>query len=163
MIATRNAPARLGPRLRHLLELCPEDYPVADVGSGHGRLALELALRRPGTTVYATEAKPGPAQELRRLLGPGSPVRVLEGRGLEPLQDLGCRGAVIAGMGGHTIREILEMSPSVALGLDWLCLQPMQDREPLWSWVAGSGWWDVQVASCWERSRVYHSMLLRPR
>ena len=163
MIATRNAPARLGPRLRHLLELCPEEYPVADVGSGHGRLALELALRRPGATVYATEARPGPARELRRLLGSGSPVRVLEGRGLEPLQGLGCRGAVIAGLGGHTIREILELSPSVALGLDWLCLQPMQDWEPLWSWMAGSGWWDPQVTSCWERSRVYRFMLLRPR
>ncbi len=163
MIAAGSAPARLGPRLRHLLELCPEEYPVADVGSGHGRLALELALRRPGATVYATEARPGPARELRRLLGPGSPVRVLEGPGLEPLEGLGCRGAVIAGMGGHTIREILQASPGVALGLGWLCLQPMQDWEPLWSWVTRSGWWDPQVTHCWERSRSYRALWLRRR
>jgi tRNA (adenine22-N1)-methyltransferase len=163
MIATGSAPARLGPRLRHLLELCPEEYPVADVGSGHGRLALELALRRPGATVYATEARPGPARELRRLLGPGSPVLVLEGPGLEPLQGLSCRGAVIAGMGGHTIRGILQTSPALARGLDWLCLQPMQDWEPLWSWVTASGWWELQTATCWERSRTYRTLLLRPR
>ncbi len=163
MIAAGSAPARLGPRLRHLLELCPEEYPVADVGSGHGRLALELALRRPGARVYATEARPGPARELRRLLGSASPVRVLEGPGLEPLEGLGCRGAVIAGMGGHTIREILQASPSVAQGLDWICLQPMQDWEPLWSWVTTTGWWEPEVTSCWERSRSYRSLLLRPR
>lgn len=163
LIAAPSAGARLGPRLRHLLDVCPPDFPVADVGSGHGRLALELARRRPGAVVYATEARRGPALELRRLLGPGSPVAVLEGPGLTPLRGLGCRGAVIAGMGGHTIRQILESEPQVARELDWLLLQPMQDWEPLGQWVAAARCWEVRNSTCWERSHVYRALLLRCR
>lgn len=136
--------------------------PVADVGSGHGRLALEIARRRPGEVVYATEARRGPATELRRLLG-DAPVTVLEGWGLAPLRGLGCRGAVIAGMGGHTIAEILDQEPEVARELAWLCLQPMQDAGWLGEWLAGRPRWRVEVATAEERSRAYTAFRVFPR
>lgn len=163
MIGAPSAGARLGPRLRHLLDLCPREAPVADIGSGHGRLALELARAMPGTAVYATEARPGPAAELRRLLGPLGPVTVLEGPGLAPLRGRGCRGAVIAGMGGHTIRDILERDPDVARALSWLCLQPIQDWDQLEAWLGAAGSWRVGPSVSWERRRPYHAYLLRRR
>lgn len=150
----------MGPRLRHLLELCPKESPVADVGSGHGRLALELARLMPGATVYATEAKAGPARELRRLLGESSPVTVLDGEGLAPLRGRGCRGAVIAGMGGHTIRSILERDLDVAAELAWICVQPMQDWDQLEAWLERQGLWSMDVHLSWERSRPYRTIRL---
>lgn len=135
---------------------------MADVGSGHGRLALEIARRQPREIVYATEARRGPATELRRLLG-DAPVRVLEGRGLTPLRGLGCRGAVIAGMGGHTIAEILDQELELAGDLTWLCLQPMQDADRLAEWLAGRRRWRVEVASAEERSRAYTAFRVFPR
>lgn len=154
---------RLGPRLKALARSCPWDRPVADVGSGHGRLALELQRRRPGAQVFATEWRPGPAAELRRLLGPGSPVVVLEGDGLEPLAERGCRGAVIAGMGGVTIRGILERQRQVAEGLEWLCLQPAQRPLPLLAWLAESGWAAQERLPVVERGHLYRTLLVRPR
>ena len=156
----RTASARLGPRLRALLDLCPVQGPVADIGSGHGRLAHELALRLPPGQVFATEAKPGPAAELLRLLGPQSQVAVLHGPGLSPLRQLGCRGAVIAGMGGRTIACILDSERDVALSLEWLCLQPMQRVEWLADWLAGQSSWATRRTTVLERGHSYHSFLL---
>ena len=157
---TASPGARLGPRLRALLDLCPVQGPVADIGSGHGRLAQELALRLPPGQVFATEAKPGPAAELRRLLDPRSAVQVLHGPGLGPLRRLGCRGAVIAGMGGRTIARILESERELALSLEWICLQPMQREECLTDWLDQQRSWTVRRTSVVDRGHRYHSFLM---
>lgn len=160
MTVTAAPRARIGPRLRAILDLCPVQGPVADIGSGHGRLAHELALRLPPGQVFATEAKPGPAAELRRLLDPLSQVAVLHGPGLSPLRQLGCRGAVIAGMGGRTIARILESERDLALSLEWLCLQPMQRVECLTDWLSDQGSWAIRRTTVRERGHSYHSFLL---
>ncbi|MGH7697463.1 MAG: tRNA (adenine(22)-N(1))-methyltransferase TrmK [Candidatus Dormibacteria bacterium] len=155
--------AGIGRRLGALLELCPDDGPVADVGSGHGRLALALKRRNPRRRVLATELRSGPAAELRRLLGPDTGIPVLEGDGLSPLAGWACRGVVIAGIGGNGIRAILEREPVLARGLDWLCLQPAQRPEPLRVWLAAQGW-DVTVQRLvGERRHCYPTLLVHPR
>jgi tRNA (adenine22-N1)-methyltransferase len=161
--AVLHRPARLGPRLRSLLDLCPVEGPVADIGSGHGRLAYELALRLPAGQVFATEAKRGPAAELRRLLGPLAPVTILEGDGLAPLRHVGCRGAVIAGMGGRTMAGILTADEDVASSLAWICLQPIQRVELLAGWLSQQGLWTVRRTIAMERRHTYHSFLLERR
>jgi tRNA (adenine22-N1)-methyltransferase len=153
--------ARLGKRLSAVLDLCPLDGPVADVGSGHGRLALELAARSPEHGVFATELPGGPAAELRRMLGTASGVTILEGWGLRPLLGLECRGAVIAGLGGHTLTTILESDWHMASQLSWLCLQPMQRVERLVDWIWARDHWSVRRTVTVERGHVYHALLLR--
>ncbi len=155
--------ARLGPRLRAVLELCPTSGRVADIGSGHGRVALELAASRPPGSVFATEVRPGPAYELRRMLGEASPVTVLEGWGLRPLAGLGVEGAVIAGMGGRTAAAILEADPAVLRELAWVCLQPMQRWEWLNAWMAGRPGWSAHRTLTLERGRAYHTFLWQRR
>ncbi len=154
--------ARMGPRLRALLELCPREGPVADVGSGHGRLALELKRRSPEADVYATEEGTGPARELRRLLSPGSGVAILEGPGLRPLAGLGCRGVVLAGMGGNTIVGLLRAEPELARSLAWACLQPAQREERLEAWLRAEGWTLGQRRAVLERGRLYRLYLVAP-
>lgn len=155
-------PARLGARLRALLELCPVEGPVADVGSGHGSLAYALAQRLPPGQVFATEARPGPAAELRRLLGERAGVVVLEGEGLAPLRRRGCRGVVVAGLGARSIAAILDRDRELALTLGWICLQPAQRAEWLSDWIRSQGCWSVRRASVEERGHRYQSFLLAP-
>lgn len=155
--------ARMGPRLRALLEVCPPDGPVADIGSGHGRLALELKRRDPGRLVYATELKPGPSAELRRLIGPDGGVRLLEGEGLTPLTGLRCRGVVIAGIGGETISRILERDLEIARSLAWLCLQPAQRSDRLRDWLERAGWPVLDYLEVAERGHLYPLFLVAPR
>jgi tRNA (adenine22-N1)-methyltransferase len=155
--------ARLGPRLRAILELCPADGAVADVGSGHGRLAAEIKRRWPQRQVYATEVKPGPSAELRRLLDPASGVEILEGEGLAPLAENPCRGVVIAGLGGSTIARMLERDLEVAQRLSWLCLQPAQRCERLWEWVEAAGWTWLERRRVAEKGHLYQLVLVTPR
>jgi tRNA (adenine22-N1)-methyltransferase len=161
--AAAGIPARLGPRLRAVQELCPLEGAVADIGSGHGRLARELKRRNPQRQVFATEVNPGPSAELRRLLGERSGVRILEGEGLVPLTGLGCRVAIIAGLGGVTIAQMLERDRQLALGLDWLCLQPAQRSERLLAWLDRQGWPPREHRSVIEKGHLYQLFLVAPR
>jgi tRNA (adenine22-N1)-methyltransferase len=153
----------MGPRLRALLEFCPPHGPVADIGSGHGRLALELKRRNPGRQVLATEINPGPSAELRRLLGAESGVQILEGEGLRPVAGLGCRGVVIAGLGGLTIAQMLERDREIAQGLEWLGLQPAQRVARLQSWLQTAGWPLVDHRQVEEKGHLYQMFLVAPR
>lgn len=145
-----------------MLQLCPLGGPVADVGSGHGRLALELKRREPKTLVYATEGGEGPARELRRLLPQRCGVEVLEGLGLAPLRALCCRGAVIAGLGGRAMAALLDRDLEVARRLEWLCLQPAQQPEALDAWLGTRGWTALERRSAREGRRIYRLCLMRP-
>ena len=156
-------PARMGPRLRALLEVCPPEDAVADIGSGHGRLALELKRQSPQRRVYATEINLGPSSELRRLLGSASGVEILEGEGLAPLAGLDFRGAVIAGLGGGSIAQMLERDAAIARSLKWLCLQPAQRVARLQSWLEEAGWIVREQRQVAERARLYQTFLVTPK
>lgn len=153
----------MGTRLRTLLELCPPAGAVADIGSGHGRLALELKRQDPTRRVFATEINPGPQAELRRLLGAGSDVQILEGAGLGPLRALGCRGAVIAGMGGATIAQMLQRDREVAVQLEWLVLQPAQRAERLRAWLESTGWPLRESRHVLDKGHLYQLFLVTPQ
>ncbi len=155
--------ARMGPRLRALLQLCPADGSAADVGSGHGRLALELKRQNPSRRVFATESSPGPEAELRRLLGTESGVQILTGEGLGPLQGLDCQGAVIAGMGGSTIAQMLRQHSQVTAEMEWLLLQPAQRSERLWEWLREAGWRLRHHHQVLEKAHLYQLFLVTPR
>ena len=153
----------MGPRLRAILELCPAEGAVADVGSGHGRLAAEIKLRWPQRQVYATEVSPGPAAELRRLLGATSGVEILEGEGLAPLAEHPCRGVVIAGLGGSSIARMLQRDRELAQRLSWLCLQPAQRSERLGEWLEAAGWIWLERRRVAEKRHLYQLFLVGPQ
>ncbi len=152
---------RLGPRLRACLDLCPREGPVLDVGSAHGLLAQALRARD-ATVVYASEGKPGPAAELRRLAGGDPDLRILEGSGLAPARGRACRGAVIAGLGGHTIGAILQADADLARQLAWLCLQPVQGGGWLLATLPAWGYRLRAAARPVEGGRSYTALLVAP-
>jgi tRNA (adenine22-N1)-methyltransferase len=118
-------------RLQALVEMTPDVVTAADIGSGHGALAVALAAR--GVRVVATErgvdAMAVLEQEVR-LRGGG--VELRDGDGLEPLAPGEAELVVIAGMGGRSILRILERAPWRP---KWLLLQPMQDAGLVERWI----------------------------
>lgn len=99
---------------------------VADVGTGHGLLALALVERRVCPRVIATEVAEGPGEYAARLLADAGErrVEVRRGWGLEPLELGEASVLVIAGMGGATIISVLERGATVAASARRLILQP---------------------------------------
>jgi tRNA (adenine22-N1)-methyltransferase len=108
---------------------------VADVGAGDGQLARHLAAR--GLRVVASERRP-PSYARLRVAVPQLDCRL--GDGLEVLRPGEVEGAVVAGMGGHSIARILDASPAVARSFEWLVLQPQQHAERLVAWLDGAGY-----------------------
>ena len=126
----------LPPRLRAVLEMVPAAAAVADIGSGHGRLASTLAAR--GTRVVATERTPASFALLRADLARGETTVVARlGDGLAALVPGEVEVVVIAGLGGRGILRILNGAPWLPR---WLVLQPMQDPHLVAGWLSERGW-----------------------
>ena len=125
----------LSPRLRAVLDLVPATSSVADIGSGHGRLAVALARR--GIRVVAIERTPASFALLRDDLVRGGPVEARLGDGLGALAPGEVDVAVIAGLGGRGIQRILDRAPWLP---GCLVLQPMQDAHLLAAWLDLRHW-----------------------
>jgi tRNA (adenine22-N1)-methyltransferase len=162
MIAAPPARPRLSLRLRILRDLLPPGH-VADVGAGHGALAAHLAAA--GRRVIAIEALPAPLAELRANLdawGLADRIQTRLGRGLEALQPGEVTGAIIAGLGGRTLLEIVGTAPD--RGLQWVAMQCVQRAALLDAWVdkatSEAGWRTLEERLIEERGRAYHTWIL---
>lgn len=103
---------KLSSRLMTIAQLINENDVVADIGSDHGLLVLDLLSRYPLQPVYATELKEGPFHRLKRSLAHTSAL-VYQANGIEQLPSQ-VTTVVISGMGGLTIRSILDQLDHVA-------------------------------------------------
>lgn len=133
----------------------PAGEAVADIGCGDGQLARHL--RELGHSVVPVERLPGPARRARERLG-----ECRLGDGLEPLAAGEVSVAVIAGMGGHKIRGILERSPAIAASMECLVLQPQQHPEELRRWLASAGYRVDRELEAAQRGRRYTVLVVRP-
>jgi tRNA A22 N-methylase len=152
---------RLNPRLRALLALLPPADTVADVGAGHGALAVHLA-HRGATRVIATEAGRGPYAELCRNLRWWGAERSVEprfGADLDPIAPGEVEGIVAAGMGARNLLGICE--GAAARAVRWVALQWVQDPELIAPWVERSGWRVLARNVAADRGHDYPTWLLQ--
>jgi len=150
---------RLPGRLRTLLALLPPAAAVADVGAGHGALAVHLA-EGGVARVIATEAARGPYDELCRNLDAWAArdrVEARFGADLEPIGIGEVEGVVAAGMGARNLLRIC--AGAASRGVAWVALQCIQDAELVEPWLGGQGW--AVLASCVpvERGHKYPTWL----
>ena len=120
--------------------MVPEEGSVADVGCGHGRLALALVER--GHSVIATELSQRALDLLRRDLArvpgiEGARLQTRGGDGFGSLEPGEVDVAVVAGMGGRSVVRILDQSRWLPR---CLVLQPVQDPGMVEAWVGARGW-----------------------
>jgi tRNA (adenine22-N1)-methyltransferase len=122
----------LPPRLAAVAEAALPASRIADVGTDHGLLPVRLLLAGRVSFAVATERTEPRLASARRLAAKhglaGLDLRA--GEGLEPLraEDL-LEVLVLAGMGGRSIRRILEPARLAALGPPRLVLQPQTCRD----------------------------------
>lgn len=149
---------RLPRRLRALLEVVPRSPAVADIGAGHGALAVHLQRR--GCRVIAVERGAGPLAELRRNLAAwraSDAVEVRDGDGLEPLGADEVEGAVIAGLGARTVLRICEGAPGK---VRWLVLQCVQDADLVAPWLERRGWEATHTSRVEQGRHAYATWLV---
>ena len=130
----------LGERLEAVVELCPQSHKVADIGCDHGFVSAELILEDKAEYVVATEKSEeclNKAILLADAINISDFISFRQGDGINALtkyDKIDC--AIIAGMGGQEIINILEERPH---RLYDFVLQPMKDAPMLRAYLMQSG------------------------
>ena len=132
----------LQPRLRAIADLVPMGSRLADIGTDHGYIPIDLLLDGRITAAIATDIGELPLDHARRTakrcgLAEGIDFRL--GDGLGPLAPGEADVIVIAGMGGDSIADILAASPWAREG-PLLLLQPMSKAEVLRAFLPENGY-----------------------
>jgi len=107
---------------------------LADIGSDHGYLVAHAVITGISQQGIAVELNRDPFEQTRRTMamqGLTNLVDVRMGDGLAPLKEAEVDAICIAGMGGGTIRSILESGLEKTTAVKQLVLQPNVDAREL--------------------------------
>ena len=121
-------------RMQIALDMFPTCRVAADIGSDHGKLAVALLQTNACKRVIATDISApclAKARKAARAYKLEDRMEMRVGNGLLALSENEVEVAIIAGMGGELIAQILEEGKEVARPMKALLLQPMQHADLL--------------------------------
>jgi tRNA (adenine22-N1)-methyltransferase len=145
-------------RLAMLASFVPQGARIADIGTDHAYLPIELVSKRIVDFSVAGEVNPGPyqsANESIARLGLQDRISLRFGDGLAVVEPGEVDTVVIAGMGGNTIIEILTKRQEVTCRLKRLILQPMVAAPQVRRWLVKHAWEIVDEGLCREDGKLY--------
>lgn len=153
----------LPPRLNELADLMPNGAEtIADIGTDHGLLAFAMAKRRPYANVIGVDASVSALKQGAETLPKLSNLNFLHGDGLDAVGHP-VEGACIAGMGVHTMIEILQPNKLVDMDCRNLVLQPTGSRPRLLAFLyqhlTHANWHLAAESMCFTTGRWYLTSL----
>lgn len=156
---------KLGERLLAIAAMIPHGSRLADIGTDHAYLPLYLAAANQIQAAVAVDVNPGPfasANEAVARSGLSYLIDVRLGDGLRPVAPGEVDVAVIAGMGGITMIQIMEDSPAVLAGLNRLVLQPMVAVTQVRRWLQSHNWCILDETIVEDEGRLYELIAAEP-
>ena len=106
-----------GLRLKKICDLVDENSIVADIGTDHGIIPIELSKNHIAKKIIATDISEDSLEKLEQKLIYNSNIVNIETRvsdGLDCFNEFEVDTIIISGMGGILIKEILERNLTVA-------------------------------------------------
>lgn len=131
-------------RLARVAAHVPAGARLADIGSDHGYLPVALMRRGAISAAVAGEVALTPFLSAARTVRENDfdqqiTVRMADGlAAIEPGDEI--TAISICGMGGETIRDILESGKAQLSGQERLILQPNGGEQPLRQWLMDNGY-----------------------
>lgn len=156
---------QLKERLKAVCDFITPGNVVADIGTDHAYLPIYLIEQGIAPRALATDVHAGPyraAGQAVRRAGLGDKIDVRFGDGIATLAPGEAATAVIAGMGGKTMTDILAAKPNVTASFVQLVLQPMNAAKILRSWLIEHGWRIVAENLVFEDGRLYEIISAEP-
>lgn len=155
----------LGDRLQAVADFVPQGSRVADIGTDHGYLAVELVKSGKAKLVVASDKNTGPYEAAVRTVRENgladNVISVRLGDGLKSLRPGEVDTVCIAGMGGALMVEILEGSPDVVETLDTLILQPQSAAPELRRWIYRKHWHIEDESLALDDGRIYEIIMAK--
>jgi tRNA (adenine22-N1)-methyltransferase len=131
-------------RLERVAAHVPVGARLADIGSDHGYLPVALMRRGVIAAAVAGEVALTPFRSAERTVrenGLEQQIIVRLASGLEAIEPEDAVTAItICGMGGETIRDILQTGKPRLTGRERLILQPNGGEQPLRQWLMENGY-----------------------
>ncbi|MEB0042588.1 MULTISPECIES: tRNA (adenine(22)-N(1))-methyltransferase TrmK [unclassified Pseudomonas] len=134
----------LSMRLERVAANVPAGARLADIGSDHGYLPVALIRRDAISTAVAGEVALTPFRAAERTVRESDleqRITVRLANGLEAIEpEDGITAISMCGMGGETIRDILDSGKARLSGQERLILQPNGGEQPLRQWLMDNGY-----------------------
>jgi len=149
---------KLSKRLAALVDYVPQGAVVADIGTDHGFVPIYLLQEGISPSAIAGDIKEGPLSSADKAVVEAQledKIDLRLGDGLSILRPGEAGVIIIAGMGGSTIKEILEKGQEVLARVNRLILQPMVAAGQLRLWLVDNGWNIVDETLVAEEERIY--------
>ncbi|MGZ0716416.1 tRNA (adenine(22)-N(1))-methyltransferase [Pseudomonas palleroniana] len=156
----------LSMRLERVAANVPAESRLADIGSDHAYLPVVLMHRGVITAAVAGEVATTPfhaAQRTVRDNGLEQHITVRLANGLAAIEPGdGITAISLCGMGGETIRDILDAGQACLSGLERLILQPNGGEQPLRQWLMDNGY-SILHEELLQENRFYYEIIVAER
>lgn len=155
----------LNSRLKTVADFVAPNSIVADIGTDHGYLPIELIKSGKCTKVIAGDVNKGPYLAAKRSVCRAdllSKIDIRLGSGLSILQKDEVDIAVFCGMGGNLIRRLLMDEPVIVSSLKGLIFQPQQGYSILRHYIYEINWHIADEALAKEDGRIYQIIYAVP-
>ena len=141
-----------------IAELVPKCSTLCDIGTDHAYVAIYLAKKCIADKIIAADIKNGPLQQARKNIDAfnvGDRVETRLSNGFAQIKQGEAQCAIIAGMGGETIAEILENEK----GCKYFVLQMQTAHKHLREYLCTHGYVIEKESVCREGNKMYTALL----
>ncbi|GAA0747265.1 class I SAM-dependent methyltransferase [Clostridium oceanicum] len=151
-------------RLKTVALMVDKCEKIVDVGTDHAYIPIYLLNKGLCKYAIASDINKGPIDKakiniVRENLDKNIECRL--GPGLTTVSPKEVQGAIIAGMGGHMIKDILEESKDVFKSLDFLVLQPVQNPDALRCYLYKNGYEIIEEQLAVDENRFYEIIKIK--
>lgn len=132
---------------------------IADIGTDHSYIPIHLIQNNISSRAIATDINKGPLDIARANIEKYSLSDKIElrlGGGLSTIEKNEVETAIIAGMGGEVIKNILENDKEKAHSAECLLLQPMNSQDLLRKWLSDNNFSIFEEDIITEGYKVYN-------
>jgi len=156
----------LSMRLERVAAHVPNGARLADIGSDHAYLPVALVRRGVIDAALAGEVATTPFQAAERTVRDNGleqqiTVRLADGLAAIEARD-GITAISLCGMGGETIRDILDSGQAYLSGRERLILQPNGGEHPLRHWLMQNGY-TILSEELLRETRFYYEIIVADR
>ncbi|MCM2462724.1 tRNA (adenine-N(1))-methyltransferase [Pseudomonas sp. CG7] len=156
----------LSMRLERVAAHMPAGAHLADIGSDHAYLPVALLRRGVIATAVAGEVATTPLRAAERTVvenGLEQRISVRLANGLAAIEpEDGITAISLCGMGGETIRDILDSGKARLSGRERLILQPNGGEQPLRQWLMENGY-RILCEELLRENRFYYEIIVAER
>lgn len=148
----------IGIRLNKVASMVEKCNSIVDVGTDHAYIPIYLVKNKVCNNAIASDISEGSLKKAENNIifeNLDDKVFCRLGRGLTTVKPYEVNCAIIAGIGGNLIIDILKESLPVFKSFDYAILQPMQHSEVLREYIYLSGYNIIDEEICIENDKFY--------